>query len=171
MSTLSAGTVISVEEYLSSVYRPDCDYVDGRVEERNLGELSHSRLQARIVAYLMARYEKDRVEVFPELRVQVKPRRFRIPDICLTLGDPGEEILTKPPFLCIEILSPEDRMSRVETRINDYLEMGVPAVWVLDPYTKQAFTATAAEGLREVKSGILTTESPRIELPLAENFR
>jgi Uma2 family endonuclease len=73
--------------------------------------------------------------------------------------------------LCIEILSPEDRMSRVEERINDYLEMGVPAVWVLDPYTKQAFTATMAEGLREVKSGILKTGEPAIEVPLAEIFR
>lgn len=163
--------MISVEEYLSSVYRPDCDYVDGRVEERNLGELSHSRLQMRVGTYLLTHYEKSGIEVFPELRVQVKPTRFRIPDICLTLGDPGEEILTKPPILCIEILSPEDRMSRVEERINDYLEMGVPAVWVLDPYTKQAFTATMAEGLREVKSGILKTGEPAIEVPLAEIFR
>jgi Uma2 family endonuclease len=125
----------------------------------------------RVGAYLLAHYEKDGVEVFSELRVQVKSGRFRVPDICLTLGDPGEEILTKPPFLCIEILSPEDRMSRVEIRINDYLDMGVPAVWALDPYTRQAFTATAAEGLREVKSGILVTGNPRIELPLAEIFR
>ena len=33
-------------------------------------------------------------------------------------------------------------MSRIEIRINDYLVMGVPYVWVLDPETKQAFTAT-----------------------------
>jgi Uma2 family endonuclease len=83
----------------------------------------------------------------------------------------GEEILTKPPFLCVEILSPEDRMSRIETRINDYLEMGVPYVWVLDPQTAQTFTAAAAEGLREVKNGVLTTENPAIQLPLAQIFR
>lgn len=33
---MAAGTQISVEEYLHTVYRPDCDYVDGVVEERNL---------------------------------------------------------------------------------------------------------------------------------------
>jgi Uma2 family endonuclease len=163
--------MISVEEYLSSVYRPDCDYVDGRVEERNLGEWSHSQLQLRIGAYILAHYESKGFAAATEIRVQVKSDRFRIPDVCVVLGDPGEQILTKPPFLCIEILSPEDRMSRIETRINDYLEMGVPAVWVLDPYTKQAFTATATEGLREVKSGILKTGEPAIEVPLAEIFR
>jgi Uma2 family endonuclease len=90
----------------------------------------------------------------------------RIPDLCVFLQDPEERVPTKPPFLCIEILSPEDRMSRVEVRINDYLAMGVPYVWVLDPETKQAFVATAADGLREVKSGVLRTDGPVIEMPL-----
>ena len=61
-------------------------------------------------------------------------------------------------------------MSRVEVRINDYLAMGVQAVWVLDPETKQAYTATAADGLREVKGGVLRLESPEIVLPLNEVF-
>ena len=37
--------LIPVEVYLTSVYRPDCDYVDGEVLERNLGENDHGRLQ------------------------------------------------------------------------------------------------------------------------------
>jgi len=168
---MTSGTLISVEEYLASAYEPDCDYVDGRVEERNLGEFTHASLQAALTAFLISMYREQGLMVATELRVQVKASRFRVPDICVMLGDPGEEILTRPPFLCIEILSPEDRMSRVETRINDFLEMGVKYVWVLDPYTKQAFTATAADGLREVKSGVLSSEDPRVELPLAEVFR
>ena len=168
---MTRATLISVEEYLASSFEPDCDYVDGHIEERNLGELNHSRLQMRVGAYLLTHYGDLGIEVFPELRVQVKHARFRVPDLCVTLGRPDEQILTHPPFLCIEILSPDDRMSRVETRINDYLEMGVLYVWVLDPETKQAFMATAAEGLREVKSGALWTGNPRIELPLGEAFR
>jgi Uma2 family endonuclease len=101
----------------------------------------------------------------------VTPTRVRIPDVCFFLRDPGERVPTKPPFICIEILSPEDRMSRVEVRINDYLAMGVPYVWVLDPETRQAFTATAATGLQEVKNGILKTEQPALEVPLSEIFR
>ena len=61
-------------------------------------------------------------------------------------------------------------MSRIEVRINDYLAMGVPYVWILDPETRQALTATAAEGLREVKSGTLLTSSPVIAMPLADVF-
>src|SRR5581483_4046716 len=123
-----------------------------------------------ILVYLWNRYRQHGFIAVPEQRVQVKPTRFRIPDVCVVLGQPGEKILTKPPFLCIEVLSPEDRMSGVEQRIQDYLEMGVAYVWVLDPETKRAYSATAAEGLREIKSGILTTESPRLEVPLSEIF-
>jgi Uma2 family endonuclease len=89
----------------------------------------------------------------------------------VTVGEPGEEVLTKPPFVCIGILSPEDRMSRIEVSINDYLTMGVPYVWVLDPETKQAFIATASTGLQEVKSGVLKTDAPALEVPLSEIFR
>ena len=62
-------------------------------------------------------------------------------------------------------------MSRIEVRINDYLAMGVPYVWVLDPETKQAFTATATTGLQEVKTDVLKTEKPALEVPLGEIFR
>ena len=53
---------IPVEEYLSTSYRPDRDYVDGEIEERNLGEKEHSILQlALAVLFRMHRDDwKDR---------------------------------------------------------------------------------------------------------------
>jgi Uma2 family endonuclease len=164
-------TLISVEEYLASSYEPDCDYVDGHIEERNLGEWNHSTVQLRIGAYLLYKYEREGVRAATELRVQVKAKRFRIPDVCVVLGDPREQILTKPPFLCIEILSPEDRMSRIKERINDFLAMGVPYAWVLDPQTEQAYCVTAAGGWLEVTDGVPRTENPVLEVPLSEIFR
>src|SRR5438132_6672179 len=117
---MSAGPLISLEQYLSTIYEPDCDYVDGKIEERTVGERTHARLQLRIGAYLLTHYEKAGLEAFTELRVQVSPTRFRIPDVCVTRGDPGEEVLRKPPFICIEILSPEDPMSRLDMRVKEY---------------------------------------------------
>jgi Uma2 family endonuclease len=72
--------------------------------------------------------------VIQEQGVQVSPKRFRIPDICVTLGEPNEEILRQPPFICIEVLSPEDRWPRIQQRIDDYLAMGVPmcGYWTRD---------------------------------------
>jgi hypothetical protein len=110
---MATRTLISVEEYLSTSYRPDCDYVDGEVVERNLGEWDHSSLQSAILVYLWNRYYKDGIRAVAEQRVQVNKTRFRIPDVCVVLGEPGEQILTKPPLICIA----------------DYFEMGVPYVW------------------------------------------
>jgi hypothetical protein len=52
---MKAATLISVEEYLRTSYRPDCDYVDGEVLERNVGERDHSKLQREFILYLGTR--------------------------------------------------------------------------------------------------------------------
>jgi Uma2 family endonuclease len=165
---MASRTLISVEDYLRTSYRPDCDYVDGEVLERNVGELDHSWLQTMLSAYLVARRAQWGITVLVEQRVHVRATRFRIPDICVILGPkPAEQIPTKPPFVCIEILSPEDRWPRTQQRIDDYLAMGVPDVWVIDPVTKQAYSVTK-EGTREIRDGFLRTQDPPIEVPLAE---
>ena len=41
----TATTLIPIEEYLRTTYHPDRDYVDGEIQERNLGEREHARLQ------------------------------------------------------------------------------------------------------------------------------
>ena len=35
---MATGTLVSMEEYLSTSYRPDREYVDALILERNLGE-------------------------------------------------------------------------------------------------------------------------------------
>ena len=40
------GPLISVEEYLSTGYEPDCEYDNGRIVERNVGEFEHSFLES-----------------------------------------------------------------------------------------------------------------------------
>jgi Uma2 family endonuclease len=77
-------------------------------------------------------------------------------------------ILREPPFLCIEILSPEDRVSRMEKKIDDYLAFGVKYVWLIDPEDKSAWVYTAERKREPVR--VLTTAEPNISLPLDELF-
>jgi Uma2 family endonuclease len=163
---MATGTLASVNEYLSTSYRPDREYLDGVILERNMGEFDHSNLQIAIASYLYTRRKELGITVVPEQRVQVSPTRFRVPDVCVTLAEP-EQIFTKPPFICIEILSPEDRLSAMQERVSDYLKMGVPYVWILDPKTRLAYRCTA-EGMHHVSE--LRTENPTIVLPLADLF-
>jgi Uma2 family endonuclease len=159
-------TLVSIEEYLSSSYEPDCDYVDGVLEERNLGEYDHGNLQAALVTYLRTRARKWSVRVVVEQRIRVSPTRVRVPDICVISRDREiEQVPTKPPLICIEVLSPEDRWPRVEKRIADFLAMGVERVWVFDPKTDEVFEYTRS-GRRKVLEDLL--EAPPVSIRISE---
>jgi Uma2 family endonuclease len=162
--------LVSVEEYLHTVYRPDCDYVDGELVDRNVSEKNHADAQGEIFFYLRLRRAQWNIYPVVEARVQVSPTRYSVPDIGVFVDpEPKEQIFTRAPFLCIEILSPEDRMSRMQERIDDYLAFGVEYLWVVDPQTRRAWVYRR-EGMHEAADGVLRTTNPDIEIPLAEIF-
>src|SRR5712675_2456750 len=167
---MKTGALVPVEEYLRTTYDPDCDYVDGEVLERNLGERDHSTLQREFIFFFRSRQKTWKTFVFPEQRVQVSPTRFRVPDICVYVGEePSDQIFRTQPFICIEILSPEDRWERMQQKIDDYLRFGVRYVWVINPPDQRAW-ACAKDGNAEVPDGILRTENPLLSVPLSEIF-
>ena len=45
---------VLVEEYLETCYRPDCDYLEGELLERNVGEWDHRKLD--VSAYRISTY-------------------------------------------------------------------------------------------------------------------
>lgn len=168
---MSTSVLLSVSHYLTTSYRPDRDYVDGSLEERNVGEWAHSRVQARLIAYLFARESEFKFRVVPEQRVQVSETRFRVPDVCVVLqSNPIEPVLRNPPFLCVEILSKDDTVRQLNERITDYFKMGVKFVWVLDPLLRSAYNYTPGQ-MREVLDGYLRTEHPDLAVTLDEVLR
>jgi Uma2 family endonuclease len=167
---MATSTLISVAEYLSTSYRPDCDYVDGEVQERNWGECDHAKIQGILLVLVYAKRKEWQVRVVPEIRVQVKPMRFRIPDVCVLAGGaPMEQIIRHPPLLCIEVLSPSDTIARMRERIRDYLEMGVGQVWLLDPTSRSAMICVE-KTMTEQTEGALRLPGTAIEVALAEVF-
>jgi Uma2 family endonuclease len=164
---MATGSLVSVHEYLSTSYRPDCDYVDGVVLERNVGENDHSRLMGEILFYYRSRRPQWGLWPFVSLRVQVSATRVRVPDVCVVLGDPTEQVLQTPPFICIEVLSKDDRLSDMQDRVADYLNFGVRYVWVIDPRTRKAWRCTMG-GISEVSE--LRTEDPETVVPLDALF-
>jgi Uma2 family endonuclease len=168
---MGTSALVSVQEYLNSSYSPDREFIEGHLLERNVGEKQHSKMQ-RVLIRCLSKYEQEGLEVWPEQRVQVRPDRFRVPDICLTEGEPDEEIFSTPPLICIEILSPKDTLRSTHEKIQDYLLFGVPYVWALIPRGKEAYIGTAS-GYTQVTSGVLVTlpPHPRVAIDLAEVFR
>jgi hypothetical protein len=117
---MATTTHVPVEVYLRSSYEPDAEYVDGKIEERP--------------RWFWNNEHEWGLKVLQELRVQVAPTRFRVPDVTvLDRSHPKEQIVTKPPVAVFEVLSPEDTMQRMKRRLEDYRAMGVAEIWVVDP--------------------------------------
>ncbi len=134
---MATAARIPVELYLHSVYEPDAEYVDGEVEERPMGEYDHASWQRALQKWFLQYEDKWNVRVLPELRVQVSPTRYRVPDmVLLDHARIKEQIITHPPIAVFEVLSPEDRMDRALVKLADYEAMGVKNILLIDP--KQA---------------------------------
>jgi len=167
---MSSVTGVSVEEYLSTAYRPDCDYVDGEVRERNVGEYPHSNLQTGLVIWFGVRQREWDIRVLTEQRVRVSSHQFRVPDLIVLRRDqPIEPVFTQPPLICIEILSKDDSLRSIWERVDEYLKFGVPNVWILDPVLRKAYVCRQ-NGFLEPEGGILQAAGSAIRLPLAEIF-
>ena len=139
MSTAPAA--LSLEQYLLTSYHPDVHFVNGEIEERNLGEFDHGRLTGLLFAFFFSRERSLRVKSVVEQRIRVSAEKVRICDfVLLRPGTPKEQVTQTAPLLCVEILSPEDRLSRAKIVLDDYLHMGVSHIWLLDPMRRIAYT-------------------------------
>jgi Uma2 family endonuclease len=165
---MAVAAHISVEEYLNSSYEPDMEYVDGELVEINVGDRTHSLVQSNLVYFLRLKYPN--IKVLPEVRSRTTETRFRLPDVAVELRRQTGRFITEPPYIAIEILSEDDRVSRLIEKLKEYAAMGVPNIWVFDPRLKQMFVFEG-NALREIEGDTISTGDPRIELTRAEVFQ
>ena len=168
---MSTKMLMDVEEYLRTSFDgPDCEYLEGEVVERNMGEIAHGDVQSILSRVLSRSRSRLGLRVLTEIRIQINPCRYRVADIAVWLHDNiGKRIPTEPPFLVIEILSPEDRMVRMLPKIQEYLSIGVAFVWVVDPQERAALIYSQKDPQGSVCE-TLRTENPDIEIPLLTAF-
>jgi Uma2 family endonuclease len=131
---MSTATRISEEQYLRSSFEPDAEYVDGEVRGRPMGTYDHADWQQAIEYWFRQRAKEWNIRVVPELRIRVRPGKYRIPDVSvLDRANPVEQVPTRPPIAVFEVLSPEDTVQELNEKLDDYSTMGIPHIWVIDP--------------------------------------
>ena len=165
---MAVAAHVSLEESLNTSYEPDMEYVDGELVEINVGDPVHSLVQGNIVYALKLKYPK--AKVMPEVRSRTRETRFRLPDVAVALNMPEGRFVTEPPYIAIEILSEDDRVSRLIEKLKEYAAMGVLNIWVFDPRLKQMFVFEG-NALREIEGDTISTGEPRIELTRDEIFQ
>ena len=160
---------ISIAEYLHTAYRPDREYVDGEVRERNVGKWEHARIQWLLASWFASNESAWGVMGSTEQRLKVTANSVRIPDLVIVESGPQPEVLTHPPLLVIEILSPDDTYSGLEDRVHDYQTMGTKNIWLVDPVARVGRTrigdSWSAATMR------LTVENSPINVELNDIFK
>jgi Uma2 family endonuclease len=164
---MATVTHIPIQEYLGSTYRPDCEYVDGEVRERNVGKWEHARVQWLLAAWFFQHEKQWGITGSTEQRLRVAENRVRVPDLVVLTAGPQPDVLTDPPVLVIEILSPDDTYSDTQERAQDYRAMGVGTVWIIDPKTRSGRMCSGAEW---VEAARLEVKGTPMYVELAEIF-
>jgi len=134
--------ILTLEEFLQlPETKPASEYADGQILQKPMPQGKHSALQGELVTAINATLKPQRIaRAFPELRCTFSGRSI-VPDIALftwariPLDDRGYVANTFEiaPDWTIEILSPEQRQTRVTRKILHCLEHGCQLGWLIDP--------------------------------------
>lgn len=153
---MGARAGISVDEYLHSSF-PDLDreYRDGELVERSVPDYLHGRTQALLLVFFEALRKKLSFYACSETRVKVREGLYLIPDVSVFRPSPPPlSVPDQPPFIAVEILSPDDRLNAVREKLAEYKSLGVAHVWLVDPHSRRMYTCEAA-----------LTEVPTLRIP------
>jgi Uma2 family endonuclease len=159
---MSTTATVSVEEYLLRTEKPYCEYVDGVLHPKPMP----TKLHALIQKILMTAVDRQRVEALSEVLVCLSPTKYLIPDV-VAAPEIQSPYPTQPVLLCVEILSPEDRIGGMLAKCEEYHAWGVPFCCVIDPEKRTAWHYhSGSEPERVERGGTLTAGD--LKVPLSE---
>ncbi|MEO5925874.1 MAG: Uma2 family endonuclease [Bryobacteraceae bacterium] len=160
--------MVSVESYLRTSFADlDREFKYGVIEKRNPADVPHATAHMQLIVFFAAHRKMHQLRVLPGLRLRIHDQLVRIPDISVFYPDaPSDAVPSKPPFIIVEVLSLEDRMTKVRAKLEEYREWGIPHVWLVDPYERRMYCCE--EGLKEV--GTLRAPEIGLEMTPADIF-
>jgi Uma2 family endonuclease len=156
---MAVKALVSLEEYLSTPFEHDCEYVHGEIVERPMPNELHSAVQARFIELFAPYRAKHQFFSRPELRHRLAANLVRIPDVAIFAGMRPALLPEDPPVVVIEIVSPDDRYSDLTAKLAEYRSWGVFHVWVADPQVQKLYTFDSY-GLRQTS----LLEMPEFEI-------
>jgi Uma2 family endonuclease len=159
--------MLSVEDYLNTSYDPDVEYIDGALQERNVGDWLHALIESNVLFALRRKY--PHLKVVAELRSSITETRYRLPDVCVLLSAPKTRYLLDAAYLVVEVLSEGDVMSMVMEKLREYANKGVQNIWLIDPRLR-LMSVYRAPTLVEIQGDIIATADGTVELTRAEIF-
>lgn len=130
MNVATSTSLVTVEEYLKSTAKPNAEYIDGVVRPKPMPTYKHAKMEFRVSKLVNDLQGFDAV---PEQTVKLRERKYLVPDVAVQRSEELQQPYPeKPIYLCVEILSPEDRFSELVAKCKDYHAWGVKYCWIID---------------------------------------
>lgn len=113
------------------------EYSDGFIEVLPMPTKYHQAISKLLFLALLAVAQRIGGDIFyAPLRVQVRPGKFREPDLLMVLDrdDPrAQNIFWLGADLVIEIVSEDNPERDTVQKVGDYAEAGIPEYWIVNP--------------------------------------
>ena len=121
---MTSPGLVSVDDYLRLTDDGRFEYVDGVLIERPMATWEHAMLQVWIAGLIMRLYHG--CAAGSEVRSRLREREYRVPDIAVDLraNIAGKSYPDGPLYLCVEILSPEDRLGKTFEKMRALPRLG-----------------------------------------------
>lgn len=140
MAAITSTPLVTPEEYIARFIegneKPICEYTDGILLPKSMGNKKHSQVQANITKLIGNRYD-DLLNPLPELTTRLRDTQFCVPNLAIEeLAKPIQGCYpgpNNPVLLCVEIVSSPDRVGKLFGKCEEYHKWGVPYCWVIDP--------------------------------------
>lgn len=147
---MATAARIPIEQYLRTPYEPDAEFVYGEIEERSVGEYDHNIVQRAILLWFHQHDKEWQTRSIQEQRTRINSDVVRIPDVSVfPRSVPVEPVFSHPQLIVVEVLSPEDRQSRMQIKIEDYRRFGVPHIWIVDPAQRIGWDCSDGNWIRK----------------------
>jgi Uma2 family endonuclease len=142
MSTPRITAVEYIARFVDGGEKPTSEYLDGVLIPKPTGIRKHSQVQANLVKLIGSGYDET-FNPLPELTTRLRETQFYVPDVAIEeLSKPVQGRYpgpNDPVLLCVEIVSPPDRVGKLFGKCEEYHTWGVPYCWVIDPERKFAW--------------------------------
>lgn len=140
MTTIESVT--TAEQILQTPDLGRCELLRGELTMMTPAGYEHARVVSRINSRLAGFVELHQLGQVTTgeggFLLARDPDTVRAPDVAFVSADrvphePLRGFFQGPPDLAVEVISPNDRASQVAAKIQDWLDAGCRAVWVVDP--------------------------------------
>lgn len=115
------------------------EFTDGVIEVLPMPTKYHQAISRVLFLALLAVMQRIGGDVFyAPLRVEVRPGKFREPDLLLVLDKDdlrAQDAYWTGADLVVEIVSPDKPERDTEEKPIDYAEAGIPEYWIVNPLT------------------------------------